>query len=128
MNSTQTSGRFAARLAWITILTLSASTLAKPVGAAPTFADMPQVTISYDDLDLTRPAGVVKLYRRIELAAARVCERVNSKAPQNIAATRICAEEAIARAVAQVGSPALSRYYASRAHRIDTPTTAAAQP
>jgi UrcA family protein len=128
MNSIRIDGRLAVRTAWITILTLSASVLLKAAAATPALPEPRQMTIIYDDLDLTRLAGVAKLYRRIELAAAQVCKGLNSRVPENFARERLCARQAIARAVAQVGSPALSQYYASKAQRIDRPGTVAARP
>jgi UrcA family protein len=59
--------------------------------------------VRFTDLDVTRPAGAQKLYSRIKRAAHEVCQ-VDGRGGYD----RGCAEDAIARAVAKVGSPLLS--------------------
>lgn len=115
----------AVRFACITSLTLGVSTLTAPAAAAPTLPDPPQVTVAYGDLELSRTAGIAKLYRRIALAAAQVCEVTNRKIPQNAARAKNCEAHAIADAVSRVGSPGLSKYYAARTRQMDTARTAA---
>jgi UrcA family protein len=126
MNSTPISERSAARFACIALLALSAGTLATTAGAEPTLPEPPQVTVSYADLELSRTAGIAKLYRRIARAAAQVCERTNGKVPQNAARAKTCATHAIADAVARVDSPGLLKYYASITGKVGTEQTAAA--
>jgi UrcA family protein len=69
---------------------------------------LPKETVSYADLDISKPAGAKALYRRIAAAARRVCS-VNSY--QDLAMMKqesICTDKAIDNAVKTVGSPALS--------------------
>lgn len=126
MNSTLIGERFAARLACITVLTVSVGALASAAGAEPALPAPPQVTVSYGDLELTRTAGIAKLYQRIARAAGQVCERTNGKVPQNAARARTCVTHAIADGVARVDSPGLSKYYASLTRKVGTQQTAAA--
>jgi UrcA family protein len=116
----------AVRFACITSLTLSVSTLTTLAEADSILPEPPQQTVAYGDLELTRTTGIAKLYRRIALAAAQVCDVTNRKSAQNAARAKNCETQAIADAVSRVGSPGLSKYHASRNGQIDTARTAAA--
>jgi UrcA family protein len=71
--------------------------------------------VSFADLDLTRNAGAATLYSRIHLAARQVCEPlVGTPILKAIEPTHRCIQAAIARAVADVNSPALRSYYLSK--------------
>jgi UrcA family protein len=62
----------------------------------------PQVAriVRYGDLDLTRPAGVATLHARIRSAATAVCKPAfDERAPEHVAATRSCVQQAVARAL-----------------------------
>ena len=82
--------------------------------AADTAAAEPQnsVVVPFSDLNLQRPADVATLYHRIARAAASACGArdltVSELAPPDY---RPCIGAAIARAVAQVDSRALSAYH-----------------
>jgi UrcA family protein len=82
------------------------------MAAEPERTDVPSVKVYYGDLNLQRDEAVASLYRRIERAAERVCERPNERAVQQIYATRKCTETAIERAVASINMPALTRHAA----------------
>jgi UrcA family protein len=92
-------------------------------GAAMAAADAaasngPDVTVSYRDLDLSRPADVRTLYRRIENAAASAC----LSAPPTVELARHlawerCYSAAIDSAVMQVRSPELLALYRSHPSR-----------
>jgi UrcA family protein len=72
-------------------------------------------TVKYGDLDLTRTAGAVALYSRIQAAARTVCEPVSSSARlESVAITRRCMDQSITRAVADVNAPALTSYHLTR--------------
>ncbi len=78
----------------------------------------------YAGLNLSRPADVAQLYRRIATAADEVCEAVSAGAA--VAArlrVRKCVAESIARAVENVHVPALTQYYARKTHQPDTSVT-----
>lgn len=94
------------------LLTISAA-LCGTAGAAPN-APIPREKVSYADLNLSRPEGAARLYRRIERAAAKVCIAFDDHQLSNRARRRSCVEEAIARAVAAVGVPALTHHYIAR--------------
>src|SRR5215470_422949 len=72
-----------------------------------------QLVVKYADLDLSRHAGVVELYRRIEKAARAVCTSRFASAEQPVGPDA-CFVDAVARAVAEINHPALSRYFTAR--------------
>jgi len=97
------------------------------IGALPLFAlsancpaaapdDVPTQLVRFADLDLTRPTGVQALYHRIQHAARDVCNTYDSRGYSSQALYRECASAAIARAVADVGSPLLTEYHEARTH------------
>ncbi len=86
--------------------------------AAPPGYEVATRRVKYGDLDLTRSAGAATLYSRIQYAANAVCEPAASSIPrESILLTRHCVEQSIARAVADVGAPALTSYYVSKTKR-----------
>lgn len=70
--------------------------------------------ISYADLNLQRHEGVVALYRRIRNAADLVCYEGDTRPIQSQLSLRRCTSDATARAVAQVGVPALVTLHAQQ--------------
>jgi UrcA family protein len=60
----------------------------------------PTAQVHYADLDLSHPAGVTTLRKRIHLAATQVC---GPRDPQSPAAQSRCVQDATDRALAQVG-------------------------
>jgi UrcA family protein len=70
--------------------------------------------VSFADLDLTRSAGAAVLYARIKSAAAEVCEPINVREVASVMRSHGCAQQAIARAVADVNAPALTSYYLAK--------------
>src|SRR5262245_21233187 len=75
-------------------------------------------TVSYADLDLSKPAGAQTLYKRIKAAARQVCgpsDQYTFVTPAR--AFRECYAKAIADAVAQVDRPSLTAL-----HREETRT------
>lgn len=89
---------------------LAACLLAGSLGvaqAATSAAGMPQLVVSYGDLDLSSGEGVRELYHRIASAAERVCPYPNARALSEVAVNRACREAAIAHAVREVNSPQL---------------------
>jgi UrcA family protein len=99
------------------------SAFSVPAGAAT--GDIPSVTVKFGDLDISRPAGAMKLYGRIQEAANRVCsayDRSNFAVQANFKA---CVSDAMSRAIAKVGSPALNMVYRAKTGAI-VPTRLAA--
>jgi UrcA family protein len=71
--------------------------------AAPPADDLRRQVVRFADLDLARPAAAQELYRRIQNAARTVCAAYGP-----VSYERSCAEQAIARAVAEVDAPLLT--------------------
>jgi UrcA family protein len=79
--------------------------------AAAPAVDARQQLVRYADLDLTRPAGAQELYYRIQYAAHNVCQTYDRRTDRD------CVKQAIARAVADVGTPLLTTRYQVATHR-----------
>jgi UrcA family protein len=75
---------------------------------------VPAVAVAYGDLDLSTQAGSTVLYRRIVMAAEKVCPSVDIRELGRFEAVRACQDAAIARAVSRVDSPQLAAVYAAR--------------
>ena len=89
--------------------------------------DDSRVTISFGELNLNSSVGVERLYHRIVSAAERVCgPPVSNTDMGDLFARKRCVSEATARAVAQVDSPALTRYFA-KVNGMPRPTELAAR-
>ena len=82
--------------------------------AGPKADSVPTVAVAYGDLDLSSEAGSTELYRRIVVAAHRVCPAEDLRQLGQFTAARACQAAAIARAVNGVDSPQLAAVYASR--------------
>lgn len=98
----------------------AAALLASPAiaAAAGPNADVPQVSVPYSDLDLATSAGTRALYQRITSAAQSVCPAYDPRDLEAFAASRECQQQAIARAVRQVGNSHLAAVHAkARARR-----------
>jgi UrcA family protein len=94
------------------VFTAPLNVLAAPVG---NLEDRPSRVVAYGDLDLSRGSGVATLYARINTAARRVCEPTDDLL-QKLSRDRLdCRGDAIARAVSEVNSPALTSYYQAKA-------------
>jgi UrcA family protein len=104
MNTTiQNTARAAAFLLCGAIALCTVQVTAQAADAGP-----PSKTVSYADLDISKPAGAKVLYRRIVRAANEVCELTGF---YSFGATQVmnhCIDYAIDNAVKGVGSPALS--------------------
>jgi UrcA family protein len=68
-------------------------------------------TVTYRDLDLSRPADAAVLYARIGHAAAEVCEPFDSAHGAKAALQHKCVERAIATTVARVNDANLTARY-----------------
>jgi UrcA family protein len=84
-------------------------------------AEEPQIvkaTVSYADLDLSKPAGAQTLYKRIKAAAARVCARNdNYSILEGRRAYHACFDTAVANAVSQIDRPALTALHREETNR-----------
>lgn len=73
--------------------------------------------VRFGDLDLNQPAGVVKLYARIQRAARMVCSRRDPSYTDSLtileatgAEYKICVARAVDTAIRDIGRPNLTRY------------------
>lgn len=100
---------------------LLAAVAASPLNAladSAGFEQTPTRVVRYGDLDLNQQSGVVSLYSRIRSAAREVCEPIEEVSIKLLRAKYDCRQDAVARAVADVNSPALSDYYADRTRAV----------
>jgi len=66
-------------------------------------------SVTYADLDLSKPAGIQTLYKRIKSAARHVCGPVDQYTFVTPAASfRACFDQAVADAVAKIDRPSLT--------------------
>jgi UrcA family protein len=99
------------KLAIVLTASILAFTTLDARGAAPA-DDVYSATVQFDDLDLSRKAGVAKLYFRIRAAAKRVC---GEQANERLVAKQtydVCVKRAVSAAVARIDRPMLTDYYA----------------
>jgi len=96
-------------------LTLAVVSVVAPLAslAATPSADVPSVSVRYDDLNLSTTDGVNSLYRRISSAAREVCPGVYSRELSLRAAARRCEADAVARAVSDVNNTHLAMVHAA---------------
>jgi UrcA family protein len=103
------------------------------LAGAGAYADSPPLethssTVQYRDLDLNRPHDVAKLYKRITVAAGRVCgSRTLTGSFYRAADFANCRADAVAQAVARVDQPSVTNYYRERAEPISPKATIARQ-
>jgi UrcA family protein len=89
------------------------------INGAVTVTSAPTMTVSFAELDITKPQGLEVLYNRIENAAKLVCNFDVS--PQQLARTRqarACYKTAVDDAVRQINRPTLTAL-----HRVKTRST-----
>jgi UrcA family protein len=100
----------AAPCMFATALMASLGVCADVIAAERPDQPVPQRTVNFADLDLTRNAGAVTLYMRIRSAAKQVCPpELDAEVP---APNRHrCMEQAIDHAVADVNAPTLTSYH-----------------
>lgn len=95
---------------------------ASPLGALASMLDKleepPYRVVAYGDLDLSRDSGVATLYTRINSAARAVCEPSDVLMLKLLRESFDCHRDAVARAVSEVNSPALTNYYLAKTKAI----------
>jgi UrcA family protein len=96
--------RLSLLLGSITVAIHLAGFAAVEVGAHKLLAE----TVSYHDLDLSRPADAAVLYARIGKAAVQVCERFDGGAASGQPLRHNCEARAIATSVARVNDANLT--------------------
>ncbi len=75
--------------------------------AAADIFDTPQVTVKYEDLNISNSQGVTTLYSRIRSAASSVCSQFDGSGINGAMRRNACMEKAILGAVTKVNSSAL---------------------
>ena len=97
------------------LLAVLASPLSALAASVATLEEPPASrVVKYGDLDLSRDAGVAALYSRISSAAREVCEPMDAVIMKMLRVRYDCRQEAVARAVDDVNSPALTSYYLAK--------------
>jgi len=82
------------------------------MAGVPAHAEVLQRTVSYGDLDLSRPDAARILIARLGDAAAQVCGgEPDGHAIGPMAAYRSCRQKALKAAVARIGSPVVTALY-----------------
>jgi len=79
--------------------------------------DVPTIVVAYGDLDLGTDDGVRTLYRRISVAAARVCPFQESMDPERVSYFKSCRDAAISRAVSELKVGQLAALHAEHVKR-----------
>jgi UrcA family protein len=92
------------------------------LGSAASFATTSNgvrtLTVSYGELDLSKPAGAEILYKRIKRAANTVCSVYESPMPWNFVARNRCIQTAVDEAVAKVNAPLLTALHDNKTTRV----------
>jgi UrcA family protein len=87
---------------------------AQDATAASAPYDPASVTISYSELDISKPKGAAALYRRVERAARTVCDVGTSKELARIRLSNECYRTAVANAVATLNRPLVTAVHRSK--------------
>ena len=97
-------GAAAVALTFLTLLTVDARAT-EPAG------NPPSITVSYSDVAFGNTAGAADVYRKLKVAARKVCglDRVTVLPLAMQYELQVCANEATARAVNDVNAPLLTR-------------------
>jgi UrcA family protein len=110
------------------MLAIAASLVAVALSTAPALAysTSPNVIVRFDDLNLDGAAGVATLYRRLHVAAEKVC------GPRETTGSRLvspdwqkCVAAAVDHAVKGIDRPAVTAYHLARLHPTAAKQTAA---
>jgi UrcA family protein len=111
---------------WVTVVVLSMASSALYADSTPDEIRH-STTVHYADLNLNKTTGVAALYRRVTVAASRVCgQRALTGSNYPLPEYTRCYNEAIATAVARVDRPQLTAYYHEQASRSRSQTIASA--
>lgn len=97
------------RFAILALCTVAGTTLAPGTSQQAASANVPSVTVSYRDLDLSRPADARVLYGRLVQAAVAVCPAAPIYELARFEAYQRCIKTVLAAAVQRVHSAALAQ-------------------
>ena len=91
---------------------LLTASMALQANNAPVQRPARSTTVQFGDLNLDSAGGVAALYRRLSLAAARVCgSRAFTGIYYTLAEYRSCVADATQSAVTSINRPALTEFY-----------------
>ncbi len=103
-----------AKLALLLLGGFAAITGFAAANAAPAQDGPPSVVVRYDQKTLGTDAGTDELYRRIVAAAKRVCPDESNRDLSAVSRVAACRQQAVARAIQQIGNPHLAAAHAGR--------------
>ncbi|MEA3151145.1 MAG: hypothetical protein QOD56_2084 [Gammaproteobacteria bacterium] len=105
-------------ITWMMVLCgIVGTAAAGAVSAATTDDAPPSISVKYDPQSLLTDDGVRVLYHRLEVAAEQVCPEPSTASRLVNGVIKQCREQAVARAVHQIGDPRLVAVNTARAHR-----------
>jgi UrcA family protein len=90
--------------------------LASAASASPADRDTPTVIIHYATASLATDSGVRTLYRRIEMAAERVCPHAPAYSQLPNEALIKCRHDTVAAAIAKINNQQLAALHLASAH------------
>ena len=100
----------------LALASLACLLTAASAGASQPAREVPSVTVSYGDLNLSTTEGANALYQRIRLAADSVCG-YQGRTLLERQLWMSCFNEAVERAVGAVGNPTLTSVHARTSRR-----------
>jgi len=95
---------------------LAVSMVGVAAAMPPQAAEIKKIDVVYSDLNVNRPAGARALYRRIEVAATRVCGKADVRRLTMKAEHTACYEQAVYNAVQDLDMPLLTAYHEGTLH------------
>jgi UrcA family protein len=95
-------------LAVVALGALTSGSFGVAAQTAERAADIPSVTVRYDDLNLNTPAGVDALYARLRAAARQVCNVGQGRSLIDQIAAKACYRQALGTAVDDAKLPTLT--------------------
>lgn len=106
------------KTAFLLALTGLAMSPTNTFAAAREIDQPPSRVVAFGDLDLSQKAGVITLYSRINSAAREVCEPLDEINIKLLHERYHCRQNAVARAVAEVNSQALTNYHLGKGKNV----------
>jgi UrcA family protein len=100
------------------VTSLAVATLSLASTGFASADDVRKVTVSYAELDLSKPAGADALYQRIKRAAFLVCGGEDSPIGWNRIQKQQCISASVDEAVAKVNAPLLSALHQGQNTRV----------
>lgn len=97
-----------------TTMMISALGLVAQLARAAPPQDPPTAIVHFADLDLAHGRGITVLFRRLKAAAEMVCTSQNGRDLGSQTRYKMCWQNALGKAVTEVGQPALTAYYRAK--------------